>query len=108
MQEPGWTSRTLQNLAAIETALDALDAEMAGDSPVADGIGAQAEATGETGDIGAGERACAGHGPSVAGTAPMPGASLRPPQHCRLEVMGKKLTKPRLFHLLRPSKRDFL
>lgn len=69
MQEPGWTSRTLQNLAAIETALDALDAEMAGDSPVADGIGAQAETAGEAGNIGAGEGACAGHGPSVAGTA---------------------------------------
>lgn len=69
MQEPGWTSRTLKNLAAIETALDALDAEVAGDGPVADGVGAQAEAAGEAGDIGAGEGACAGHGPKVAGTA---------------------------------------
>ena len=69
MQEPGWTSRTLKNLAAIEIALDALDAETAGDSPVADGIGAQAEATGEAGDIGAGEGACVAHAPRVAGTA---------------------------------------
>lgn len=69
MARPGYRPRLIDNLLKVETALDALDAESAGDGPVADGVGAQAEATGEAGDIGAGEGACAGHGPKVAGTA---------------------------------------
>lgn len=69
MARPGYRPRLIDNLLKVETALDALDAESAGDGPVADGIGAKAEAAGEAGDIGAGEGACAGHGPKVAGTA---------------------------------------
>lgn len=69
MARPGYRPRLIDNLLKVETALDALDAEAAGDGPVADGVGAQAEATGEAGDIGAGEGACAGHASNVAGTA---------------------------------------
>ncbi|EAP89145.1 hypothetical protein OA2633_00090 [Oceanicaulis sp. HTCC2633] len=69
MARPGYRPRLIDNLLKVETALDALDAESAGDGPVADGIGAQAEAPGEAGDIGSGEGACACHGPKVAGTA---------------------------------------
>ncbi|WP_375549471.1 helix-turn-helix transcriptional regulator [Oceanicaulis alexandrii] len=66
---PDWNPPTLRNLVALEQALDALDAESAGDGPVAASVGADAQPTGEACDVGRGEGACLAHAPSVAGTA---------------------------------------
>ena len=65
-----WNPPTLRNLVALERALDALDAEAAGDGAVTDRVGSEAKPAGEARDLGRGEGACLAHGSSVAGTAP--------------------------------------